>query len=131
LKIVEFIIEGTPVSQQTKSSGSLRIWKDVVRLEAKVNQIKSASLKSVKLTIIYFYDGVNIDVDNIIKPIQDALIGVAYLDDKQVIDVLSRKRNLNNALRITTVTPVLESGLSLGEEFLYITVEETSDEEID
>lgn len=30
------------------------------------------------------------DVDAVIKPVLDSLIGIAYLDDKQVIDVRSR-----------------------------------------
>ncbi|MCY7322951.1 MAG: RusA family crossover junction endodeoxyribonuclease [Phormidesmis sp. CAN_BIN36] len=29
-----------------------------------------------------------LDVDNIVKPIQDAIIGLAYVDDDQVTDVL-------------------------------------------
>jgi hypothetical protein len=33
------------------------------------------------LQITYFYDSVLINVDNIVKPIQDALIGLVYVDD--------------------------------------------------
>jgi Holliday junction resolvase RusA-like endonuclease len=36
------------------------------------------------------------DIDNIPKPISDALQGLVYLDDEQVTDVLCRKRNLNS-----------------------------------
>jgi crossover junction endodeoxyribonuclease RusA len=51
------------------------------------------------LTIIYFYDAVEVDVDNILKPILDALKGLLY-DDNQIVDILCRKRNLNSNLRI-------------------------------
>ncbi|WP_253274351.1 hypothetical protein [Myxosarcina sp. GI1] len=30
------------------------------------------------LQVTYFYDSVAMDVDNIVKPIQDAIIGLAY-----------------------------------------------------
>jgi Holliday junction resolvase RusA-like endonuclease len=35
----------------------------------------------VMLQITYFYDSIAIDVDNIVKPIQDAIIGLVYVDD--------------------------------------------------
>jgi Holliday junction resolvase RusA-like endonuclease len=37
---------------------------------------------------IYLYDEVVLDADNIIKPIQDALIGLAFLDDALVTDII-------------------------------------------
>ena len=80
------------------------------------------------LTITYFYDSVSIDVDNIPKPISDALKGLVYLDDEQVTDMLCRKRNLNSDLRIENPSSVLAEGLSRGKEFLYIVVEEASDQ---
>ena len=52
------------------------------------------------LTVTYFYDSVSMDVDNIPKPISDALKGLVYLSDEQVTDILCRKRNLNSDLRI-------------------------------
>jgi Holliday junction resolvase RusA-like endonuclease len=52
---------------------------------------------SVAIEIINFYEGRAPDADNIAKPIQDALNGLIYADDAQVIDVSSRKRNINGA----------------------------------
>lgn len=69
------------------------------------------------------------DVDNIIKPIQDALIGLAYIDDTQVTDVLVRKRNLAGEFRIENMTPTLADGFSRGCEFLYIVVTDVPDKE--
>ena len=42
----------------------------------------------IMLTITYFYDAVEIDVDNILKPILDALKGLLYMDDNQITDIL-------------------------------------------
>jgi hypothetical protein len=70
------------------------------------------------------------DIDNIPKPISDALKGLVYLDDEQVTDVLCRKRDLNSNLRIESPSSVLADGLSRGNEFLYIVVEEAPDQEV-
>ena len=85
---------------------------------------------SVMLTITYFYEDVLMDIDNLTKPISDALKGLVYLDDEQVTDVLCRKRNLNSNLRIENPSRVLAEGFSRGNEFLYITVEEAPDQEV-
>ncbi len=52
------------------------------------------------MTITYFFQEAAPDVDNIPKPILDALNGVVYADDEQVSDLLCRKRDLNADLLI-------------------------------
>ena len=70
------------------------------------------------VTITYFYDRVSLDVDNIPKPILDALKGLGYLDDEQVTDIICRKRNLNTELRIENPSSVLAQGFSRANQFL-------------
>jgi crossover junction endodeoxyribonuclease RusA len=82
------------------------------------------------LTITYFYESVSMDIDNLPKPISDALKGLVYLDDGQVTDVLCRERDLNSSLRIESPSSVWADGLSRGNEFLYIVVEEAPDQEV-
>ncbi len=83
------------------------------------------------LTIMYFYESEpSMDMDNVPKPISDALKGLVYLDDQQVTDVLCRKRNLNSNLRIESLSGVLAEGLSRGSQFLYILVEEAPNQEV-
>ena len=82
----------------------------------------------VMLTIAFFYSSALIDVDNIPKPISDALKGLVYEDDKQVTDVLCRKRN-RNVFRIKNISSVLADGLNRSNEFLYIVVNEAPDQE--
>ena len=43
--------------------------------------------------VTYFFDDTPFDVDNIPKPILDALKGLVFRDDSQVYDLLCRKRN--------------------------------------
>ena len=44
------------------------------------------------VSIVYVFDSTPMDVDNIPKPILDALIGLVYFDDSQVIDLTCRMR---------------------------------------
>lgn len=125
----EFIVNGPPVSQQTCRRQRLKVWKEIVRKEAE----KYWSLKQktatglVMLQVTYFYDSVAMDVDNIVKPIQDAIIGLAYVDDNQITDVLVRKRNLSGNFRIENMTPTLAEGFARGCEFLHIIVTDAPD----
>ena len=74
------------------------------------------------VTITYFYKGTSMDVDNLPKPILDALKGLVYSDDGQVSDLLCRKRDLNGDLRIHNPSSVLLETLRNSEQFLHITV---------
>lgn len=82
------------------------------------------------LKIIYFYDSVDMDVDNIVKPIQDAITGLAYVDDDQVTDVLVRKRDLSGNFKVEDVTSILAEGFARGNEFLHIVVTDAPDQEV-
>jgi crossover junction endodeoxyribonuclease RusA len=84
----------------------------------------------IMLTIIHFYDSVSMDLDNLPKPILDALKGLVYLDDEQITDVVCRKRNLHSDLRLENPSSVLAEGFSRGNEFLYILVEDAPDQEV-
>ena len=78
------------------------------------------------VTITYFYDddSAPIDIDNIPKPILDALKDMVYLDDNQVTDLICRKRDLNGHLEIEYPTEALTQSFSSGDEFLYVQVED-------
>ncbi|KJH73529.1 RusA family crossover junction endodeoxyribonuclease [Aliterella atlantica] len=128
----EFIVDGPPVSQQTRRRERLRAWKIVVRQEAEKywSTGQKAAIGLIMLQITYFYDSVAIDVDNIVKPIQDAIIGLAYIDDDQVTDVLVRKRNLSGNFKVENMTSTLAEGFSRENEFLHIVVIEAPDQEV-
>lgn len=91
---IEFFLQGTPVSLQA-SGKSKRNWK---------NRIESSALRvlpdeqyfvlnqPLKIKIIVFLDApMQGDLDNIIKPILDALNGVVYTDDRLVTDLIVKK----------------------------------------
>jgi crossover junction endodeoxyribonuclease RusA len=122
----EFIVSGPPISLQSKNRQRLQAWKSQVRKAAqqRLQQNMSPTADCIELTVIYYYDAdTNLDTDNIIKPIQDALNGLVYTDDKQVTDIISRKRDLNGAFKIRGMPRTLAEGFCIGEPFLYIKVD--------
>lgn len=132
----EFIIDGPPVSQQARRRERVHEWiedvKSVARRYWPAGELPVAG--SVMLTITYFYDTESMDidkipdVDNIPKPIADALKELVYLDDKQVTDVLCRKRDLNRDFRVENPSALLAEGLDRRKQFLHIIVEDAPDQ---
>ena len=122
--LFEFIIEGPPVSLQTKNRTRLRQWKNDVAnaATAKLPQNSTPTQDEVELKITYFYEGSTPDVDNIIKPIQDALVGLVYVDDDQVVETGSRRKGINGAYKIRGASSVIVEGFVRGNEFLHIKV---------
>ncbi|MEO1653082.1 MAG: RusA family crossover junction endodeoxyribonuclease [Bacteroidota bacterium] len=120
----EFIIEGPPVSVQTKRRQRLQRWKQAVNQAARRYwpPDKAALRIALEIKITYFYEGHTPDLDNIIKPIQDALIGLVYQDDDQIMQTASRKKDINGAYRIRGASPVIMEGFIGGKEFLHIKI---------
>jgi len=87
-------------------------------------------IEQLMIKITYFYDEDLMDVDNIPKPISDALNGLVYHDDEQLTDNYTRKRNLTDDLRVENRSTVLASGLSLGTDFLYIVIDEAPNQKV-
>jgi crossover junction endodeoxyribonuclease RusA len=127
----EMIVDGPPVSQQTRNRSRLREWQKVVRQAAEKWWPPGAPPASgdVEVKVTYFYESASPDVDNIVKPIQDALKELVFEDDDQVVNVLCRKRKIDGNFRIRHVSRVLAEGFINGKEFLYVLVARPSDME--
>jgi Holliday junction resolvase RusA-like endonuclease len=128
----EFIVDGPPVSQQARRRERVRDWKKIVRQEAEKYCLpgQKPATGLVMLQVTYFYDAIGMDADNIVKPIQDAIIGLAYVDDSQVTDLLVRKRDLSGNFKLNNITRILAEGLARGNEFLHIVVTDAPDQEV-
>ena len=83
----------------------------------------------VMFTITHFYDNVEIDADNLPKPIIDALKGLVFLDDSQLTDLICRKRSLSNS-RVISPSGILNEGLRRSDDFLHIVITEAPDQEV-
>jgi crossover junction endodeoxyribonuclease RusA len=124
--LLEFTVLGPPVSHQSRNKDKLAAWRAKVRAAAaKVWGARSPLGIPLKITVTYYHEGegVRIDNDNWIKPIQDALNGLIYEDDRLITDTGLRKTSIDGSFRIRHQTLVLLEAFSRGDEFLHILVE--------
>ena len=73
-----------------------------------------------------FFQGAPADVDNIVKPILDAVKGFVFVDDSQVTDLASRRRSIDGPYTVGLVSVVLADALATGKEFLHVRVTSSS-----
>jgi crossover junction endodeoxyribonuclease RusA len=128
----DFYVEGPPLSQQTRNAARLREWKEYVRAEAaKLWRAQEPHEGPLKLTVVYYHErqSVLIDHDNMVKPIQDALAGLLYRNDRQITDAQTRKTNIDGRFRLRNLSSVYARAFSSGKEFVYIRIEEAPNHE--
>lgn len=84
--------------------------------------------RPVAVTILYFPDArMTGDVDNIVKPILDALSHVIYVDDHQVNRVLVQKFEPDRIFVLSDPTPKLIECAELTGPRVYIRVDDLGD----
>lgn len=121
--LFEFLIPRRPVSLQTKNRKNLQAWKNFVCAEAKKDWSGVLHNSSdLHLTLVYLCDDDPVDVDNIIKPIQDALVGTIYDDDLLISDVESHRRSLTGVFDIAKYPSLLVNGILSGTECVYVRI---------
>ena len=118
--MVDFVVRGTPRSQ--RSSNSKKRWQQHV--ENAVPDLPKLLTGPLRVRIDFFFDGAtDVDTDNIIKPIQDALNNIVYKDDETVVDVCARKINLQDLPVLVAVPSVLLAALAEpSRDFVFIQV---------
>lgn len=119
------------MSQQTRRRDRVREW----TLEVKNAAIRRWDTETphngeVKVAITYFFDRSSLDVDNVPKPILDALSGLVYSDDSQVTDLLCRKRDLNAGLQLHNPSPDVLAMVGRSEQFLHVVVDGALSQEV-
>lgn len=124
----EFTIKGPPISLQARSATRNR-WKVAVAAAAKsaLPNGSTPTTDEVAISITYYYDGDTPDVDNIIKPIQDALIGILYVDDAQIVQAKSAKTRIDASYTIRGASSVLLMAFSDRDAFVHIRITEPPD----
>jgi Holliday junction resolvase RusA-like endonuclease len=120
----EFIVEGHRVSQQTRRRDRLTPWRAVVRAAAETHWPPEdvPVEQPIAVEITHFFEGAPADVDNIVKPILDALKGFVFLDDSQVTDLSSRRRNIAGPYTVELSSRLLTDALANGREFLHVRI---------
>jgi hypothetical protein len=118
---LEFLIPRRPLSLQTRNRANLQAWKNYVAAEAaKVWQGAAIGSGDLELVLVYLYDLAPPDTDNIVKPIQDALVGLVFSDDALISDVESHRRSLSGTFDLTRLPNLLVAGITTGQECVYV-----------
>ena len=121
----EFLIPKRPLSLQAKSK-SLRAWKGYVKsVAAQVWPGPTVQTGNLQLTLVYLCDESPPDTDNIVKPIQDALVGLVFSDDSLVADVESHRRFLDETFDLTRLPSLVLSGIAGQRECVYVKVSDS------
>lgn len=119
------------MSQQTRRRQRLRDWIENVGHEALRAHPRGepALTRAVEVRITFLFNSTLLDIDNLAKPVLDALKGIAFRDDEQVTDLLLRKRNLDRGMRIVGASSILAAGMDLGLEFVHVVVLDAPDQD--
>ena len=123
---LELIIKGIPASLQSSSPSKAR-WKERVQFAAREAILEEDELcEECRGILVFFYFGsTSLDVDNIVKPVSDALCAIAFVDDKLVSEWVSRKTDLETTeIRDPPppVAAVLEDWLAAKQPFVYVCI---------
>ncbi|HEY0837816.1 MAG TPA: RusA family crossover junction endodeoxyribonuclease [Azospirillum sp.] len=126
---LEFIVEGTPRSLQA-SGPSKELWKERVREVARARIRETDELgflddRGLAVTIFYFLpEPMEGDIDNIVKPILDAMNAVAYLDDRAVERLVVQKFEPGMETSFHDVSQKLAEALGTPPPVVYIRVDD-------
>ena len=121
--LLEFLLPRRPISHQSKDATKRQRWKEFVALTAQAAWGSRAALATpCQLTLVYFCGELPADIDNIIKPIQDALVGVVYVDDIYITDVDSHRRPLTATFDSTRLPSLVLPAIATLQECVYVRI---------
>ncbi len=130
-RVLDVCVHGQAVSAQSSGRTGLQAWQKRVRSASiaawKPNEPPIDG--SVRLQVTFYRESELGDVDNLLKPIQDALQGVAYNDDRQITDVTARRRDIDSSFKVRYMSPALAMAFSDGRQFVHIEVWRSPDQE--
>ena len=120
-----FAVIGSPVSQQSSPRSKQQYQTAVAKAASNsvVNTIKGD--ERIKIEIDWFSEGSQNkpDVDNIIKPILDALKGIVFVDDNQVDSIVARKHDILRVTRfIEEPLSIIEPLLNGHKEYVFVRI---------
>jgi crossover junction endodeoxyribonuclease RusA len=120
---LEFVVEGTAVSSQAARRESLTQWKERIVAASRPSLPENHFLSRDALTITLFYfpaAAMQGDIDNIVKPILDALCRHIYMDDRQLHRVLVQKFEPGNIFGFTSPSVTLANAIGKPKPALYV-----------
>jgi crossover junction endodeoxyribonuclease RusA len=123
---IEFIVDGPPVSHQTKNKKALPAWKATIRAAAASLWAGMPSKGLLQCTIMNFYAGPapSLDDDNMVKPIRDAMIGIVYDNDSQIRVSHHAQWSNQDYFQVQGASKIIVDALQQGKEFVYVKIED-------
>ena len=121
---IEFVVRGTPVSAQS-SAGSKNAWMDRIKTASSMALPVPhfATAESVAVTLFYFSEEeMPRDLDNIVKPILDALNQHVYIDDGQVDRIVVQRFTNDRLYRFGNPTDALTDVIDGRKPALYVRI---------
>jgi hypothetical protein len=125
---LEFTVPGVPLSLGA-SAASREDWKERIRIAARpeLPEGRFAAGGPLKVTIYYFSDvPVEVDIDNIAKPILDSLNGFIYLDDRQVERLVIQKFEPERLFTFASSSPRLDEAIDAAGPRVYVQIDVSS-----
>lgn len=130
---LEFSVHGTAVSFQAKKRASVEQWKDRVK-EASRSVLPEghfAYQNQISVTLFYFPEAeMPGDVDNIVKPVLDAMCKHIYKDDHQVERVVVQKFEPGKVFQFSSPSEALTKAIRGEKPLLYIRLSNSPHEEL-
>lgn len=123
---IEVVLDGNPRSLQA-SAASLTAWKETVEAAVRQSLPEGAFLTEapIRFTFYWFSNaGALGDLDNMLKPILDALVGVVVVDDHQIQSICAEYFPPSRAFDFIDPSPALAGALERERPCIYICVEE-------
>jgi len=123
------LIPGKPGSTRARTKqAKVRLANYRKTIKRSASQIFNTPLRGgVEVHLYHFHKGTDIDLDNIQKPILDALTGIAYKDDRQVESLNSKRVNFGASTTLSNVTsPLIPKALTDKKECVIIGVKPTN-----
>lgn len=120
----EFIVPKRPLSHQAADASHKQAWKQYVYGRAFREWVGLPMAgDSLRFTLAYLCEQDPPDINNIIKPVQDALNGLVYADDSMVVDVQGHLRMTSEFIDLTGLPQLLQDAIISGVDCLYVRVD--------
>ena len=124
----EFTVPGPPLSHQAKNRQRLAAWRQTVLAAALARWPPTDPPLDIpiRITVVYYHEGetIRLDNDNILKPIQDAMNGRIYLDDRLVVSARASKTPVDGPYRVRRMSQIIADAFVQGDEFIYVRIDD-------
>ena len=121
----EFTVFGRPISHQSDNRVLLAEWRKLVTTAAAADWTAMPLTCDLRIAVTYYHEepAVRLDGDNMLKPIQDALIGLLFADDGQITDAQVRKSPIDEPIRARRASRTLLEAFAVGRPFVHVIID--------